>query len=271
MPRAQQTDPTRGKPLTLAALRELSALDDIAPPTGDFDPNGPWKHTYQIWLVGRKASGFLRLERTPAPDGKSATLNVEMSVAQMARTALQTNAQLDCAADPLASPRSWKIESVLLDAEGRPIELSRVNESATVKNGTIEVKAGDKTLTRTVPSPFTTNWSLFDAVQRLSGKDAKPLEFALLEDLDLVKENQRLSYWQDAQIELGGKTIALHGYQQIGAGILPYQYWVDDQHRLLFAISGVRAYILDPKAPERMGQNPKAPAKAGKGKKKKKK
>jgi len=37
---------------------------------------------------------------------------------------------------------------------------------------------------------------------------------------------------------------------------LPLQYWVDDQHRLLFVIGGVRAYLLDPDAPKRMQEVP---------------
>jgi len=272
MGKQQQIDATRTKPLTLETLREYGALADISPPAGRFDPNGTWKHTYQIWLVERGASGYLRLERSLSADGRSVGLSVEMSVVQATRAVYQTKVDLQCAPDALSTPRSWRIESMILDPKGQPIDVAKVAETATVKDGTIEVTTGKHTFVRKVPSVLTSNWSLFDVVQRLSGKETKPLGFALLEDLDLLKEGQRLSYWQTTKIELGGKAIPLCGYQQTGAGILPYQYWVDDPHRLLFAISGVRAYILDPNAQKRMEQSlkkagPTLPS--GKGRRKK--
>jgi hypothetical protein len=46
----------------------------------------------------------------------------------------------------------------------------------------------------------------------------------------------------------GGKQLALTGYERIGEGILPYRYWLDEQHRLLFVLSGPRSYLYDPDA-----------------------
>ena len=34
-------------------------------------------------------------------------------------------------------------------------------------------------------------------------------------------------------------------FSQIGHGILPYEYWLDDRHRLQVVITHSRAYILD--------------------------
>jgi len=46
--------------------------------------------------------------------------------------------------------------------------------------------------------------------------------------------------------------MRLHSFEQTGDGILPYSYWLDDQHRLLAAVGGVRTFIWDPtvKLPE---------------------
>jgi len=259
----RKDDASRTMPLTLAALRQHGALEDLSLPVGRFDPRGEWRHTYQIWLVGNRArriGGVLQLGRSAAAGNGSVTLKVDMSVVQLAGTIHRTKATLQCAADPLATPRSWQIESTIVDSSGKPLDVTTVAESARVKDGTIEVTAGTRKFVRNVARVFTSNWSLFDAVQRLSGEETKPLEFALLEDLDLLKEGQRLSYWKTMDFELGGRTLRLHGYQQIGNGILPYQYWVDDQHRLLFAISGVRAYLFDPEAPNRLEQRLQGPA-----------
>jgi len=53
-------------------------MDDFSPP-GDFDPGGSWENTYRIWLVGRKDSGFLHIERKPE-SGASAALDIEMRI-----------------------------------------------------------------------------------------------------------------------------------------------------------------------------------------------
>lgn len=227
---AKSVDATRSKPITLAALSEYGAMDGFSPP-GDFDPGGEWENTYRIWLVGRGDSGFLHIKRKPE-DGASATLGIEMLVLQAARTVHQTKVKLKCAGDALSTPQSWEMESQILDINMQPIELSTVKE---------EVASHDM-------AASTSNWSLFDAVQRLPGRDTRPLEFSLLEDMDLLKTGQRLSYWQSMSFDAGNNSLQLTGYQQVGHGILPYQYWVDGHHRLLFAVSGIRAYIFDPDA-----------------------
>jgi len=42
--------------------------------------------------------------------------------------------------------------------------------------------------------------------------------------------------------------MRLHSFEQTGDGILPYSYWLDDQHRLLLAVGGVRTFVWDPSA-----------------------
>jgi hypothetical protein len=65
----------------------------------------------------------------------------------------------------------------------------------------------------------------------------------MLEDLRLVRGEQRLSFDGEAEFELGGKKMRLYGYHQIGEGILPIHYWLDEEGRLLFALGGVRVYL----------------------------
>lgn len=232
---AKNVDVTRSNPLTLAALSEYEVMDGFSPP-GSFDPDGEWEQTYRIWLVGRGDSGFLHIERKPASNGASIDLDIEMLVLQAARTVHRTKVKLQCADDTLSTPQVWEMESGILDRDLQPIEIT------TVKN----------TVTSNDRAASTSNWSLFDAVQRLPGRDTRPLEFSLLEDLDLMKTGQRFSYWKSMDFHVNDNTLHLTGYQQIGHGILPYQYWVDHQHRLLFVISGIRAYIFDPSARRKM-------------------
>jgi len=227
---------------TLAAVRAF--LSKFSPPDGSFDPSGAWKHSYEIHLNSSAAPvGFLEVAR------EGSALTVESAVIQSTGAVQQTKARLICAPDALATPRSWQLESVLLDKAGQPVADTRLAHAAAVKGDTIEAQFGKHKRVSKVSSPFTSNWSLFDAAQRLSGKGMAPLRFALIEDLDLFKPNQRLSFAEKTEVSVaGGKQLALIGYERIGEGILPYRYWVDDQHRLLFVLSGPRAYLYNPEA-----------------------
>ena len=250
MAKKKQDDPARTHPLTIPFLRKLGALDVLKPPEEAFDPHGPWTHTYRLWLVQRYLSGgALTLRREPA--GESAVrLHVDFTLAERGGYARRTHAELLCANDALASPRSWTLRSEGLGLDGRPIATADVAESSTLRGGTLETRFGGRSHTRTVPTPITSNWSLLDAVQRLDGANTKPLEFAMLDEMDLLKPEQRLEFRETTTLELAGRTLRLRGYQQIGRGVLPWQYWVDDQGRLLLAFSGVRALIYDPTAPQ---------------------
>lgn len=231
------------KPFTIDTLLEWGGLDSFTAPTGSFDPESTWRHTYRIWLIDKGNKGSLSIEHTPG--GTSDTLSIEQSVTQASLTTHQTTADIQCAFDTLSTPQSWQIESIILDTESQPIEVTRVAHTGTVTGGNIEITIGDQTFLRPAPSVFTSNFSLFDAVQRLSGASTPPVDFDLLEDLDLLKAGQRLSYWKSREFTVNSQTLSLTGYTVVGGGVLPYRFWVDSNNRLLFVLSGIRSYILD--------------------------
>lgn len=247
------------RPLSLKALVENGFLQAFSPPTEAFDPMGNWRHSYQLWLVGgggQVSRGFIRVERAAADGGKGAKLSIEFNVLQAAFGIERTRATIQCAADGLGTPQSWQLESVVLNLDGKPIPETQVEERGDVKGDTVQVtpvnapKERARTRTVKVATPFTTNWSLLEAVQRLPAQGMSPLAFTLLEDGDLVKEKQRLLFRGPAKLDVNGKTVELREYQQIGEGILPYHYWVDGAGRLLFVVSGQRAYTWSPSAAE---------------------
>jgi hypothetical protein len=250
-------DRTRSQPLTLAALEEYGALSGLEPPAGEFDPQQTWKHAYRLWMVSsgglapRPADmhyrGFLEIDRKPLPDGGIA-LRVHQSVLQHAPAVHDTTVEMTCAADDLAGPRSWKLTHTVRDGRLQPVPEATVEQTGTLTNGSLRIAFGGTSATRSVELPAaraTSNWSLFDAVGRLPRKKMPPLEFAMLHELDQIKESQRITYRGPGEHTLGGNTVMLHAYQHRGRGILPYSYYTDEQGRLLLAIGGLRAYILD--------------------------
>jgi hypothetical protein len=241
------TDRFLARPPTLAALKEYVLDKEFKPPDGPFDPRVSWRHMYRLWMVGREV-GYLQLTRTAPADGGPAQLEVDQRFMQENGVAV-TTAAIRTGTDPLACPQSWDLEAVILDTDAKPVEVTRIKAAGAVKDGAVHATRGGRTTARPAPAPLTSNWSLFDAVQRLAPGDGKTLEFTLLEELDLLKPEQQLAYRGTVATELGGRAVTLHHWQHLGRGIEPYDYYVDGSGRLLVALSGIRAYFLDPGAP----------------------
>ena len=261
--RGRKDDPARTRPLTLEFLRELGAFKDFSAPKGKFDPSGAWTQTYRLWLVQRwRGGGCLRLGRKRLTGG-GVGLDVDLTVVEHTGYSRRVTASLKCVGDALCTPRSWTLQSRNIGGDDRPTTGTAFSETGAIRDGRLEIRFGDKVRTEKVPEPITSNFSLFEAVGRLAGKKAKPLKFAMLEGLDMLKPGQRLEYRRDKVFDLGGSRLRLRGYHQIGEGVLPWQYWVDQAGRLLFAFSGLRAFIYDPNAERWMQEKLRAARGAG--------
>jgi hypothetical protein len=70
----------------------------------------------------------------------------------------------------------------------------------------------------------------------------------MLEGLSLLKKNQHLSYRGLFPTKIGAENMPLHCFVQLGNGILPCEYWPNDQHRLVVVTSRNKAYIFDEQA-----------------------
>jgi hypothetical protein len=235
--------------------KAVECLEGFRAPSGPFDPNGAWEHKYAVWIVLPESQfgkttpfGALRIRREPA-GADAARLEVSLAAIQGANrsSCYRAEAKMTCATDRLSTPRAWELRTAIVDRNNKPIPGTEAQETGEVAGGVIRWR---RKTARTMPAPkaFTSNWALFDAIQRLPGNEAEPMTFDLFEEMDLLKPNQRLAYRRSIEMALGGKPVKLHGFDQIGEGILPYTYWLDDQRRVLMAIGGLRAFIFDPSA-----------------------
>ena len=246
-----------GSPLSPRLLFDMDAYQDLPAAEPGFDPGGAWTHTYTIWTChgyrasGNKVVGSLRVTRTPGPPP---TLAVEQAIANDQGNLHRIEATVACAGDRLSSPLHWQLESIYTGPDGTVVADLCTNESVRHTAGGLALTTGERTVQRTVPTPATADWCLFDAVQRLPFAAASDLTFCMLEGLSLRKDGQRLAYRGAQEVAIGGRTRTLHRFRQLGHGVLPYDYWLDDAHRLLMVITHSRAYILDPAAPEKVAR-----------------
>lgn len=236
----------------------LDYLGEISPPQGDFDPAGTWEHVYDVFPIyaqlhvtgqawSKRHQGGLRLKRRPVIGEDAFQLEVESNVTflQWLPTRTQrTAATIKCAADTLATPISWELESVALSArDGSPVPLSHMRESGATRDRAVELTFEGGRRTFGVGPTLTSNWSLFDALQRLPRGEAPGAEFDMLEDLRLPRAGQHLAPEGPTELSMAGRTVRLYGFHQIGEGISLTHYWLDDQGRLLLALGKMRAYI----------------------------
>ena len=232
-------------PFSLHIIRDY--LETYQPPDGDFDPDGDWERRYVMWVAltaPRKSwnAGTLDMGSRALPDG-----DVELRISQTSKIrggARIGNSRALITHSPgvsLGKPWKWEVESDITEASGQVVPLSRISRKGGFASGKLRWEAA-KSRGIAVSEQSISNWGLFDFVQRLPF-DTKPLHFDLIEDLESHKPRHRLFPGQSLELTLGGRLVRLHSFEHVGSGILPYTYWLDNQHRLLFAIGGLRTFL----------------------------
>jgi len=227
-------------------------LRNYLSPSRPFDPSGKWFHQYKLYTVVNgdipvpPVRGTLGIERVPQAAG-GAILNVNYEKTSRYAGVHTIRATVVCAGDDLSTPVKWD-STYTAAAPAHPLEMSlKFQESGVARDGSIIIKRGSEQKKLLLPVAYTSSWALFDAVQRMARRDGAARQFTLLDD-DAPKANQVLAFYQSANLKdrwPGAPTLRVNGFLQIGDGIPPQVYWVDDRGELLFLISGLNAYILD--------------------------
>jgi hypothetical protein len=225
----------------------------FSPAAGDtFDPSGSWRHSFVLVehspsLKGRRIRnrGHLVLDRKATDEGF--TLDVEILARRWPAGAFRSRITIEAEADVLATPRSWQLNATVLDENDEPMAITLVEQSGRVGDGWVEI-TGPKTRRHDLQGPMTANWTLWDAVQRLAGGTPPQEAFIMVEDMDLLKPAQTLVFAGEIDIELSGQSLHLRGYRQLGEGILPYHYWLDDAGRCIWAYGGRKGFLFHPDA-----------------------
>jgi hypothetical protein len=232
---AKQQRTIVGENLTPTLLEELGAVDKFPPTPAGFQPDGNWTNKYRIWTChgyresGNENVGSLRITRK-IDSQNTFILEVRQEIEQTDGLTNIVDGTIMCQYDQLASPVEWNLLSQFAGPTGNVVS---------------ELSSRDRGLATETVTGAASDWGLFEAVQRLAFDKKSSLSFDLIEGMSLSKPGQSLSYRGTFPMKTGGESIPLHCFNQLGRGILPTEYWLDDRHRLLAVISMNKAYILD--------------------------
>ncbi len=224
-----------GENLTPTLLKELGGVNKFPPTPAGFQPDGNWTNNYRIWTCHgyRESSndnvGSLQIARR-ADSAKTFVLMVRQEIIQTDGLTNIVEGTINCRHDKLASPVEARLQSRFEGPDGKAIS---------------ELSHSDTVLCTESVTSTASDWGLFEAVQRLAFDEKSSVRFDLLEGVSLSKLRQRLSYRGVYPMKMRGRSVPLHCFAQLGRGILPTEYWLDDRHRLLAVISMNKAYILD--------------------------
>lgn len=249
-----------GSPLTPGLLRELGAIHEFVFASEDFKPDGNWVNTYRIWTChgyresGNYNVGFLRIQKKVGGESDTFELCVKQTVVQTDAMLSTIEAHITCLNNEYASPVKWQVSSHFFGPRGKSLDTLSTAESVSIEGETMTIKAGAGILHRQVDAPLTSDWSLFEAAQRWDVGEARHLLVTMLEGLRISKPRQHITYRGLSQMEFGSGVARLYCFAQLGNGILPTEYWLDERHRLLIVTSMNKAYILDEQAEKAIRQ-----------------
>ena len=254
MPKSRSRTPV-ARPLTAAVVAELGVLGDDWPPRSrEFQPKGNWIHTYRIWTChgyresGNTDQGYLVIERRVGASDDHFSLRVEQQVVHKDGIWHSLHARITCRNNQIASPEEWDLASRFWSPSGKEHEDLRLDTKGRLRSGRAVFRSHGRTYEIPTAKQVTADWCLVEAVQRLPRTADEWLTFDVLEDLTVHRPGQRLAYKGPDPVKLDAVTLQLHRFCQLGHGMLPYQYWLDDHQRLLLFTTLSRAYVLDPKA-----------------------
>ncbi len=269
-------------PATALKPEQLFTLDILAPnlvgyqaPQAAHDPAGDWTLSYRLHSLGRVrgpavggALGTVALTRKRLDDQRF-SLQVTCQKPAGGKFTDKLEARIEARAERLPVAERWTWKSEIVDGDGQRVADSGMERSATAQPDALLFANPPR---RTpIHGPWTLAWLLFEAIGRLPREPFAPLSFTLVDDFDQIKPGGALAYAQTQSVILGdrpvqqtrieelpqgrihktswemsgGRPVPLHVYHQLGQGIVPWVYWVDDRGRPLLIVSGIEAYVLE--------------------------
>ncbi len=250
--KSKKSGKTVGYPISPTMLEELKAIENYKDWNKKFDPDKEWENTYKIWLChgyikgGNFVHGSLNIKKINSKSNKSFSLNIYQKIVHDGGSVHIIDAEIQCLNDALASPIEWNLSSRFISPGKKERTELGMKEQGSIKGDSVKIKSNKYFFNLKKTGGLTGDWCLFEAIQRMPFKKIGAHKFDALEGMNLLKKEHVLSY--RGADPMKNKKETLQRFQRMGQGVLPFDYWLDKNHRLVIATTGPRAYILDDKA-----------------------
>jgi len=255
---AKRTRVSVGSPLNPEKLLKLGVIENLSVQDLGFVPESNWENTYRIWTChgykkrGNANDGYLQIRKNVDKPEDFTILTVHQKVVNQEGIFHLIDAEISCRNDILSFPVKWKLSSRFIDPGGREISDLYIEQKGKVSGTEIIVKTKNYTSNQKLTNRLTSDFCLVDAIQRLTFEQNIPFAFDVLEGMSLLKRDHHMSYQGTYPLKINGKEISLYRLSRLGFGILPYDYFLDKNHRLQIVISASRTYILDADAEKKV-------------------
>jgi arylsulfatase A-like enzyme len=228
-----------GVPISPELLNRTGKLN-VPNPQGEFSPEGEWEQSWKLWIPGRdksnSGSGYLKVKKEIDINQSTITFKVDQLISEYDNWFHFTRAEIAASSNLSGSPVRWKKGSQYFNSPG--------DGSKNLTELDLSQKGFIDSLSEDGKENFTSSFTVFDLVQKMSAKGIDHLDFTLLDELDKVKRAHSISFAGETSIQFAGETKSVRCYEGIGEGLLPCKYYLDQQGRMLLAISGMRVFIL---------------------------
>jgi hypothetical protein len=217
---------------------------------GGYSPEGTWTQKYHIMTChgytnrSNTIRGYISLERKTSTTAGSFDLSIHYET-ECDKSILNTiEAEVECTLNDIASPKQWTLTSQFTKGGANIGRDCSTDAQVSVNGDQLDILKNGVTSSGEGSLQLAADWCIFEAVQRLAFSKDVSLAFDQLDGLSVLKKNQKLTYLGEETQKINGSNMQLHCFVQIGEGVLPYEYWLDADHRLCFVTTGDRAYIL---------------------------
>ena len=240
-----------GSPLTPEMLFQLGAIPDLSSDQKPLKSDKKWTNRYRIWTChgyresGNLDVGYLQIQRGVTGPDKRFELQVHQELKNEGGTFNRVVAKIDCTEGTLSCPVKWDYTSIFLDADGKEDKSLTVNVEGQSSDSEIRWTRNGLLSKLACKERPSCDWCVYETVQRRAKQFTGNLTFDMLESLERFKPGQQLIDRGRVNVKIGNSGRRLHRFDQIGTGILPFEYWVDESLRLCLMASMNKVYILD--------------------------
>lgn len=205
------------------------SFEDLVLPDDLADPSHDWEASWTLLEANDNSKrtsieGALDMSLT-REEGAVRVVAVQESPMYWGMS-VETAVEMVCQDGLMLRPLRWSTDFVTRSGSDEVAGTSGSSRGR-VADGVLQLHGLDTTRTELPGAAhLTSSWGVLGAIPRLTAAGIDRIHFSMLEELTVLRPNQRLERFGEIDLELGGVTWTLTGWRHWGTGQAPIHYWV---------------------------------------------